>query len=321
MKFICQVQVVGARGLIGEEGDDDDSSSPFSFLNPWGGSSIDPFARIKMGRVDDLHAPLSVDTDSRTYASNNTFHIEYDKQMDLDVELWHKMRSIELNLSRLSKNVCLGHVTVPISEMFDGRNLLELDEWFSIEVPEEGTKDEVINMWGDSNAAEVDGLQHTYLLQDDDEDDEYVGDNVVGEGDGADAAVEFDADDPLRSSPLASLSREHRQMLQDEADAEWEGAEGSQHHKSTWLGLRKLFVTRPPSEDDDVGLEMAASAEKLAAKTQVRLKISIVREVWALLWLLLFSQFHHRQPIQCMVFCVLPVICAIQPRPMSVPIF
>ena len=265
---MCKVEIVAARGLVNEGEKNSEEKSAFYFLNPWAGNAkLSPFARVRLGLVSDLEAPLiagtvaeqerSVDNSQHKsqesvqgFAPNDAtastdgfftpnqqhtpFHIEYDKSMDLGVELWNRVRGFDLGFSGdgSDKSVCLGQVNVPLSKLFDGRTPVSIDQWFDIGAP----PCRMIETIDDGTAPEASQVQHSYyLVNDEDDADESHG-----------ASKHRPTFRPDTSAVVESLTQAQRRQMQEEEDAVWEGKEGSVHHKNTWLGLRKLFVARPP---------------------------------------------------------------------------
>lgn len=263
------MEIVAARGLVNEGEKNSEEKSAFYFLNPWAGNAkLSPFARVRLGLVSDLEAPLvagnvaeqeksvgnnehtSEDPDQASAlgddasassdgfftpsAQHTPFHIEYDKSMDLGVELWNRVRGFDLGFSGdgSDKSVCLGQVNVPLSKLFDGRTPVAIDQWFDIGSP----PCRMIEDIDDGAAPEAAQVQHSYyLVNDEDDTDESHG-----------ASKHRPTFRPDTKAAVESLTQAQRRQMQEEEDSVWEGKEGSVHHKNTWLGLRKLFVTRPP---------------------------------------------------------------------------
>ena len=162
------------------------------------------------------------------------------------------------------------------------------------------------DVYSDRDTTEVAGVQPSYYLVQDDEMENGGGDisGPSSSAGGVGGTVGLDGD-AAATVPVAHMSQAQRQMLQEEEDAAWEGKEGSQHHQNTWLGLRRLFVTRPPPKlrgaggddvacdeggadnggdgedgvgDDNVDDKTALKVD-LPAYAKLQLRVSVVPEV------------------------------------------
>lgn len=165
--------MIGARGLLNDDDvEDEDTGLSLGFLNPWSSAApkLNPFVRLKIGQVVDLETELTkvddiggngsdddadvgyggggrdcADTDSDAKPHDSwrckdvrTFHVEYDPSMDVNLEFWnHDSPTFNLGFGT-RKRRRFGHVRIPVSDIFDGRNPVTTEGWFQIMPVEDG---------------------------------------------------------------------------------------------------------------------------------------------------------------------------------------